>query len=316
MRNCQLTSLLGVTMSRSERVSLVDQVLSVFDGRYDGAAWATTRVNMLLNGFEFGEVYDDPDYEEGFIDLVRRRLQDGDTNALKELSDHLFRPSSISPTVTSGDGLWTEEMVRVFLSHSATHKSFVTRLSDSLRVYGIDGFVAHDTIQVTREWQAEIERALRTAETFVGLAHPEFLESPWANQELGWAYGRELPIFMVRLGVDPTGFPGKHQWPSHVGDSPPAIAAAIARWVNSLPTFSDRIGGSLIAALRQASNYFDAGEAAEALNKFDSLTPEQFTELDQAYLENTQVHGSILAHRGLDPLYARHERSLPPRNVT
>jgi hypothetical protein len=29
---------------------------------------------------------------------------------------------------------------------------------------------------------------------------------------------------------------------------------------------------------------------------------------NQVYLENSQVHGSVLAHRGLDTLYARHNR--------
>jgi hypothetical protein len=216
----------------------------------------------------------------------------------------------------SSSGLWDDDMVRVFLSHSAVHKAFVAEVADRLRVHGLLGFVAHDSIEVSREWQAEIERALRTADVLVGLVHREFVESAWANQEVGWAYGRGLPTFMIRLGVDPRGFPSKTQWPSMIADKAGAVAGRIAQWVNTLEAFSDTIGGRLIAALRDAPNFRDAGKAAEALNGFDTFTPQQWKDLDQVYLDNDQVHGGVLAHRGLKPLYARHKREFPERQAS
>ena len=207
--------------------------------------------------------------------------------------------------------IWVPDMLRAFLSHSAVHKRFVHDVADALHTYGIDGFVAHDSIEVTKEWQSEIERALRTADMLVGFVHPEFTNSAWANQEVGWAYGREIPVFMVRLGADPLGFPSKFQWPDLKLADAEDVAARIAQLANSDQHFSDKIAGALIAALREARNYYEAGDAAEALNNFDALTPGQFADLDQAYLLNDQVHGGVLAHRGLEPLYKRHRRPLP-----
>ena len=87
-------------------------------------------------------------------------------------------------------GIWEPNMLRAFLSHSALYKGFVHEVAEALKSYGICGFVAHDSIEVTREWRSEIERALNTADMLVGFVHPEFVVSAWTNQEVGWAHGR------------------------------------------------------------------------------------------------------------------------------
>jgi hypothetical protein len=77
-----------------------------------------------------------------------------------------------SPNVdTFGDGLWRDGQIRAFISHLASKKKFAGEVSDELATIGIQGFVAHDTIDPSLEWQAEIERALRTSHVFVGLVH-------------------------------------------------------------------------------------------------------------------------------------------------
>jgi TIR domain len=305
---------LDVPTSRSARLNIVDRVLAAFDGRQTGTAWSESRINMVLNGFGIGEVFLDPldpQYDDDFFDRVRRRLQDADDETLVEISNYLHLPSAPDGQAVDASGLWGVGLVRVFLSHSAKHKGLVAEVAEALRIHGLHGFVAHDSIEVSREWQTEIERALRTAEVFVGLIHPEFVESSWTNQEVGWAYGRGLPSFMIRLGADPRGFPGKNQWPSMTAETPQAVAGRIAQWVNSLEPFSHTIGGRLISALSEARSYNDAGRAASALNGLDALTASQWAELDQVYLDNNQVHGGALALRGLKPLYSRHNRNFP-----
>jgi hypothetical protein len=133
------------------------------------------------------------------------------------------------------DDLWNPGLIRAFLSHLAIHRDVASRLSTELRNHGIDAFVAHEDVTVTREWQTEIERALTSAEVFVALTHPESSGSIWIQQEIGWALGRQLPIFIVRLGEDPLGFPTKFQWPSMVASTAPEVAAAISEWVRAVP---------------------------------------------------------------------------------
>lgn len=47
---------------------------------------------------------------------------------------------------------------RLFISHIAKHKDKAMRLRTCLKPYSINGFVAHQDIHPTLEWQLEIER--------------------------------------------------------------------------------------------------------------------------------------------------------------
>ena len=143
--------------------------------------------------------------------------------------------STSQSTDAGSDDLWSPGLVRVFLSHLALHRQFAAEVSRELRLHDIDAFVAHEHIVVTHEWQAEIERALASAELFVGLVHPDSSASYWIQQEIGWALGRELPMFLIRLGEDPHGFPGKIQWRAMVDSTQSEVASVIAEWVHGVP---------------------------------------------------------------------------------
>jgi hypothetical protein len=302
-------------LSRTARVATIDQVLSKFAGRQDGEPWDLVRVNNVMEGFGLDTVY--VDFEGDYLNNARVELQEADNDTLVEVHSFVISGTSVvgSPEdgPDEGSDLWTPGQVRLFLSHAAIHKGFVGEVAEHLGLSGIHGFVAHDSIEPTREWQAEIERALRTAHLFVGLVHREFLPSAWTNQEVGWAKGRDIPFFMIRFGADPSGFPGSVQWPSMQTENAGSVAGRIQQWINTLPQYSDTIGGRLLAALENARSYQAAGGAGDALKEFDALSPEQWTELDRIFLANDQVCGGALARRALKPLYDRHGRTFPER---
>jgi hypothetical protein len=100
---------------------------------------------------------------------------------------------------------------RLFISHIAKHKDRATRLRDCLVPYAISGFVAHEDIHPTLEWQKEIERALYTMDAFLAIHTPGFKDSLWTQQEIGFAVGRGVKIISFKMGEDPTGFISKHQ---------------------------------------------------------------------------------------------------------
>jgi hypothetical protein len=210
------------------------------------------------------------------------------------------------------DDPWHSGQVRAFLSHVSRHKEFVGEVAGALAARGIHGFVAHDTIEVTREWQDEIERALSTCDVLVGFVHTEFNASVWCQQEVGWAYGRGIPTFFLRFDAVPSAFAAKTQWPPGLGDDPQLAARHIHRWANTIDRFSERLAGQLIAALADAHSYVDAGNAADALTEFGRLTPTQWAALDRVFWANDQVFGGVLARRGLAPLYERNGRPFPP----
>jgi len=100
---------------------------------------------------------------------------------------------------------------RLFISHVSIDKLKATRLKDCLAPYSISGFVAHEDIAPTLEWQGEIERGLRTMDALLAIHTPGFSKSNWCQQEVGFALGRGVKIISLKMGEDPTGFIGKHQ---------------------------------------------------------------------------------------------------------
>jgi hypothetical protein len=107
--------------------------------------------------------------------------------------------------------LWHEGYFRLFLSHVSRHKVQVSQLKDALFQCGISGFVAHEDIEPSLEWQNEISLALRSMHALVAIITPDFHESKWTDQEIGWALGRGVPVVPLHLGCDPYGFVGKIQ---------------------------------------------------------------------------------------------------------
>jgi TIR domain len=100
---------------------------------------------------------------------------------------------------------------KLFISHIAKHKERATRLKDCLAPFGISGFVAHEDIHPTLEWQVEIERALYNMDAFLAIHTPGFKDSFWTQQEIGFAVGRGVKIISFKMGEDPTGFISKQQ---------------------------------------------------------------------------------------------------------
>lgn len=130
--------------------------------------------------------------------------------ALVDLASHVgFRFEEASPGIDPP--FWRQGMLRVFLSHLAANRVYAASLQDALLSYGISVFVAHSDIEPTRDWQTQIETALATCDALLALLHPNFHQSYWTDQEIGFAMGRGVPVFSVRLGQDTYGFIGRFQ---------------------------------------------------------------------------------------------------------
>jgi hypothetical protein len=100
---------------------------------------------------------------------------------------------------------------KLFISHISKDKLKATRLKECLAPYKIAGFVAHEDITPTLEWQTEIERGLYTMDGFLAMHTVGFSQSFWCQQEVGFAVGRSIKVISLKMGEDPTGFIGKHQ---------------------------------------------------------------------------------------------------------
>jgi hypothetical protein len=106
---------------------------------------------------------------------------------------------------------WKPDHFRLFLTHVSTQKSVAHNLKESLEPYYVSCFVAHDDIEPTREWQDEIEEALRAMDALAALLSPDFHTSSWTDQEVGFAVGSGRLVIPLRFGLDPYGFIAKYQ---------------------------------------------------------------------------------------------------------
>ncbi|HVA59067.1 MAG TPA: toll/interleukin-1 receptor domain-containing protein [Mycobacteriales bacterium] len=281
------------------------------DALEEDREWTFSRRNLLFG--EFGLPQQDGDWNGFSLADVLAQASD---ETLIELYGIVLGvdTNEVVNVVESApsDSGWKSGYARVFLSHSAQHKEFAGQVADELAVMGIHAFVAHDAMEYSQPWQEQIEHALRTMEAFVALVHPEARDSAWCNQEIGWALGRRVPRYVVRMGADPAGFVGREQWPSGHARMAKQVAQLVYRWVAGLRELGPSILDGLFSALTDAGNYIDAGAASERVAALESLAPRDWERLHEVWWSNDQLHGGVLATRAMRPFYEQNRQPWPP----
>ena len=281
------------------------------DALEQDSAWTLTRRNLLFG--EFGLPQQDGNWSGDSLSDV---LGEAGDETLIELYGIVLGvdASEVVNVVESSpsDSGWKAGYARVFLSHSARHKELAGQVADELAVMGIHAFVAHDAMEYSQPWQEQIEHALRTMEAFVALVHPEVRDSAWCNQEIGWALGRRVPRYAVRMGADPVGFLGREQWPSGHAGTAKQVAQIVYRWVAGLLELGPSILDGFFSALANAGNFVDAGAASERVAALESLAPRDWERLNEIWWSNGQLHGGVLATRAMKPFYAQNGQPWPP----
>jgi len=101
------------------------------------------------------------------------------------------------------------------------------KLKRALRKYAVSSFVAHEDIEPGKEWLEEIEAALFSMDALAALVTPHFVESKWADQEVGIAIGRNILVIPVMRETTPHGFIGKFQAVNGNGKTVAEVARAI-----------------------------------------------------------------------------------------
>jgi hypothetical protein len=178
--------------------------------------------------------------------VYSKALQGVDTDTLLRIADELgVEQPRGSVTPSRAPKNWQDTKgFRLFISHIAAHKDKATRLKTCLAPYGIIGFVAHEDIHPTLEWQIEIERALRTMDAFIAIHTLGFSKSFWTQQEIGFAVACGVKIISFKMGEDPTGFLSKQQALARRQRT----AEEIAREIDNLLAGDELTAAKLLAA--------------------------------------------------------------------
>jgi hypothetical protein len=188
--------------------------------------------------------------------------------------------------------IWPSGYFRLFLSHVSKHQAAVSKLKEVLLLRGIDAFVSHKDIQPSLEWEKEIELALRSMHALAALLTPDFHISDWADQEIGWAFGRGLLVLPVRLPTDPYGFAGKVQGIRGNLKDPDDLAARIVGALLANPQTHGEMRRALVSSFCGAKSFPMALALLPLVVKVTDFTGDEKAALRSACFENSQVSGA------------------------
>lgn len=94
----------------------------------------------------------------------------------------------------------SRKKVEVFLSYSDKDKALAGKLSAFLEENELDVFLAHEKIEISKEWRSEIIKHLESSDVLLALLTPNFGRSAWANQEVGYVMRRTVPVVPIIVG--------------------------------------------------------------------------------------------------------------------
>ena len=190
--------------------------------------------------------------------------------------------------------IWKDGMMRLFISHRDKYKRQARELADELEGYGISSFVAHESIEPARPWQAEIMHGLETMQAVLAFVTDDFAESDFCNQEVGFALGRRVPVVSIKLEVaDPPGFISGLQALRGSISNPASDAGQVFKLVADALGQGEKVTDGLLAAFVAAPSYIDAKARFERLDSVVTrLSDLQVRRLVAGFNENDQLHGS------------------------
>jgi hypothetical protein len=194
---------------------------------------------------------------------------------------------------------WAPEQFRLFISHVTSFRQRATALRQELSRFHISGFVAHETIEPGELWQREIEAALRSMDAMVALITPDFHDSKWTDQEVGWALGSGVYVLAVRRGADPYGFLGEVQGIQGLGKSVSEVAEEIFETLVRLSQTKEALLEAVIVAFERSESYQVARQNISLLERARSVPESLLRRIEVAARSNEQIAKSLASQTEL-----------------
>lgn len=253
-------------------------------------------LNLLLFEADLEEIDQQSWYGDDFwqpspdqrLTTVLQRIRNLSLSDLRDFSEALrilFDHATLNPPEASGP-------LVIFASHLSEQRALVGQVGGELRNWGVQLFVAHDSIEPDQEWQVEIEQTLSRCHAGVAFLFPNFVCSQWCDQEVGWLLGRGVPCLALKFqGQDPYGPLGRKQ-ALPVADSLTAtqIAESILDWLSTKPELKCHLNSSLVQALKSSWNFRRTDQVWARLCSAEGLPAAEVAGLLAAARDNDQVY--------------------------
>lgn len=225
------------------------------------------------------------------IGYIIQQIEDADEKTLIALASHLNDVSVAEKESDINPNFWKEGFLKLFISHLATDKINAKSLQIALENYSITSFVAHTDIEPTKQWQDEIELALRTSDALTALMVDGFHKSNWTDQEIGIALGRDLLIIPVRMGNDPYGFIGKFQ--AITFKDIDKLAESIFKSLISNKKTNKKMAYAIIHKFENTNSYSEAKKNIELVSQIEYWDRKLKRKLEAASDNNSQIKESF-----------------------
>ncbi|SRR6266566_2934756 len=272
-------------LTPSQRVTLFKEISS----RLGAESWALIDTTLSQFGLPTSDIFSGQPQP-----YVLKMIDEAPDATLIDLARHVGYKFELTKTPLRVDPpFWKKRMFRLFLSHLAKHKAFASQLQEELLPFGISCFVAHSDIEPTLEWQTQIETALATCDALVALLHDKFHESKWTDQEIGFAMGRGVPAFAVRLGETPYGFIGRFQAFNGNGKAPITLAGEIFESFRKNKQTQQRMAEVIVRMFENSSSFAEAKRVMGYLEELEVWEPSFSGRIEDAVQLNNQVEGSF-----------------------
>jgi len=267
-------------LSPSQRISLMKEI----SARLAAEEWPLIDVTLKQFSLPWSDQWGGT--KEAY---VLEMVEGADNQALIDLAQHVgFQFGEIAP-LRVDPPFWRKGMLRVFVSHLAIHRAFAAQLQELLLDFGISCFIAHNDIEPTQEWQTQIETALATCEALIALLRSDFHASNWTDQEIGFAMGRGVPTYSVRLGQDPYGFIGRFQAFNGNGKSAGQLARELFDAYRKNKETQRRMSEIVVGLFEQSGSFAEAKTYAGYLEALEIWEPSFSARVRAAATSNSQI---------------------------
>lgn len=197
------------------------------------------------------------------------------------------------------------ETLFIFASHLSAQREYVGGVERALgKRYGIDMFVAHDSIPMDANWQPEIADALARCHAAVAFLHSGFKQSAYCQQEVGWLLGRGVPIARYLFGEAPVALLSERQGKPVGGLNEWQLADEVIEYLSTKEELRGHLVTSLARALVDSPNFDTTDKIWAAFPKDYPITLKQAEVLIHAAETQNQVYWKGLRYDIADLLEA------------
>lgn len=268
-----------MALTAGDRISMIRESATLLDKQ----EWDDIDLVLQQHGLSTSDL-NVPDTKSAYIKDMIKDARDEHLTTL-----HAYLTQAATSAGDPGQSPWSGERLRLFCSHLAEYKQDVGLVGDALARYGVEAFIAHDSIKPSSDWIQVIEAALANCDAMIVFLHPGFPASVWCDQEVGWALGRRRPLLPLNYGLHPHGFLGRLQDQPCSQAQPAKVANFIMDWLTKTPSLHGRLTHGLVDAFVGSGSWNFTRSVVPYLERISAVDDDDLTRMEAAARDNIDV---------------------------